>query len=255
MTQLGHYSGPIDGIYGPATTAGVEAMQTALGVTADGIYGPETHAALKIKGKYIVVEMQIALTEYGYYTGPINGNYGAATIRAVKKLQTDLGVTADGRFGSETAKAFNDAVANGTLQPASAQSTQTVTGPAVAELQRVMARLGYYSGPIDGAYGSATMAGVETMQKALGVTADGIYGPETHTALKGQGNYIVVEIQTALAEYGYYTGPIDGAYGPATTDAVKKLQTDLGVSADGRFGPETAKAFNEAVASGKLKPV
>ena len=254
MTRLGYYSGPIDGIYGSATTAGVEAMQTALGVTADGIYGAETHAALKGKGKYVVVELQIALAEYGYYTGPINGEYGAATIRAVKKLQTDLGVTADGRFGSETAKAFNEAVASGQLQPANAQSTQTPTGPAVAELQRVMIRLGYYSGPIDGFYGSATTAGVEAMQKALGVTADGIYGAETHAALKGKGQYVVVELQTALAEYGYYTGPIDGAYGPATTDAVKKLQTDLGVTADGRFGPETAKAFNEAVASGKLKP-
>jgi len=254
MTRLGYYSGPIDGIYGPATTSGVQAMQTALGVTADGIYGAKTHAALKGKGKYVVVELQIALAEYGYYTGPINGEYGAATIRAVKKLQTDLGVTADGRFGSETAKAFNEAVASGQLQPANAQSTQTPTGPAVAELQRVMIRLGYYSGPIDGVYGSATTAGVEAMQKALGVTADGIYGAETHAALKGKGQYVVVELQTALAEYGYYTGPIDGAYGPATTDAVKKLQTDLGVTADGRFGPETAKAFNEAVASGKLKP-
>ena len=254
MTRLGYYSGPIDGVYGPATTAGVEAMQTALGVTADGIYGPETHAALKNKGKYVVVEIQIALAQYGYYTGPINGVYGAATTRAVKELQTDLGVTADGRFGPETAKAFNEAVASGQLQPATAQSTQTVTGPAVAELQRVMARLGYYSGPIDGVYGAGTVAGVEAMQKALGVNADGIYGPETHAALKNKGHYVVVEIQTALAEYGYYTGPIDGAYGPATTEAVKKLQTDLGVTVDGRFGPDTAKAFNEAVANGKLKP-
>jgi hypothetical protein len=36
---------------------------------------------------------------------------------------------------------------------------------------------------------------------------------------------------------------------------VQQLQTDLGITADGRFGPETAAAFNEAVASGKLKPV
>ncbi len=132
---------------------------------------------------------------------------------------------------------------------------QTPTGPAVAELQRVMTRLGYYSGPIDGIYGPATTAGVKAMQTALGVTSDGVYGPETHAALKGKGRYVVVEIQTALAEYGYYTGAIDGAYGAATTEAVTKLQTDLGVTADGRFGPETATAFNEAVASGKLKPV
>lgn len=141
-----------------------------------------------------------------------------------------------------------------TVTTTTSSSASTPTGPAVAELQKVMARLGYYHGPIDGVYGGGTVAGVKEMQKALGVTADGIYGPETHAALKGKGRYVVVEIQTALAEYGYYTGPIDGAYGPATVDAVKKLQTDLGVTADGRFGPETAKAFNEAVASGKLKP-
>jgi len=131
---------------------------------------------------------------------------------------------------------------------------QTPTGPAVAELQRVMTRLGYYSGPIGGIYGQGTTEGVKTMQQALGVTVDGIYGPETNAALKNKGHYVVTEIQTALAEYGYYTGPIDGSYGPATTEAVKKLQTDLGLTADGRFGPETAKAFDDAVASGKLKP-
>jgi peptidoglycan hydrolase-like protein with peptidoglycan-binding domain len=130
----------------------------------------------------------------------------------------------------------------------------TPTGPAIAELQRVMTKLGYYTGPIDGIYGPATTDGVKKMQTALGVTSDGIYGPETHAALHGKGHYIVVEIQTALAEYGYYHGTIDGVYGQATTEAVKKLQTDLGVTADGRFGPQTASAFNEAVASGKLKP-
>ncbi len=140
--------------------------------------------------------------------------------------------------------------------PTSTTSTpSTPTGPAVAELQRVMTKLGYYSGAIDGIYGPATTDGVKKMQTALGVTSDGIYGPETHHALGKKGHYVVVEIQTALAEYGYYTGPIDGVYGAATTAAVQKLQTDLGVTADGRFGPATANAFNEAVASGKLKPV
>ena len=136
----------------------------------------------------------------------------------------------------------------------SSSTTQTPTGPAIAELQRLMTRLGHYTGPIDGIYGPATVEGVKKMQTSLGVTADGIYGPETNTALKNKGRYVVTEIQTALAEYGYYTGPIDGHYGPATQEAVKKLQTDLGVTVDGRFGPETAKAFDAAVANGTLKP-
>ena len=106
-------------VRGDATTEGVKKMQTDLGVTADGVYGPTTHDALKGKGKSIVMELQTELQTYGYYDGEIDGDYGQATQDAVKKLQTDLGVTADGKFGSETADAFEKAVADGTLTPKS----------------------------------------------------------------------------------------------------------------------------------------
>jgi peptidoglycan hydrolase-like protein with peptidoglycan-binding domain len=147
-----------------------------------------------------------------------------------------------------------DATTTVTVTTSSAESEAPPTGPAVAELQQVMTTLGYYSGPIDGVYGDETTAAVEEMQNALGVTADGIYGEETHAALKDRAASITVEIQTALSEYGYYTGEIDGMYGTETAAAVEELQTDLGITADGRFGPETAAAFNEAVASGELEP-
>jgi peptidoglycan hydrolase-like protein with peptidoglycan-binding domain len=129
-----------------------------------------------------------------------------------------------------------------------------VSDPAVVNLQKVMTRLGYYSGPIDGVYGDATTAAVTAMQKALGVTADGIYGPSTDTALKGKAKDVVVQIQTELAKYGYYTGPVDGVYSDATKAAVSQLQTDLGVTADGLVGPATIDAFHKAVADGTLTP-
>jgi peptidoglycan hydrolase-like protein with peptidoglycan-binding domain len=125
--------------------------------------------------------------------------------------------------------------------------------PAVVDLQQTMTRLGYYSGPIDGVYGPATTAAVTEMQKALGVPADGVFGPSTDAAMKGKGKDVVEQIQTELAKYGYYTGPIDGQYGPATTEAVKKLQTDLGITADGQVGAATVDAFNTAVANGTLQ--
>jgi peptidoglycan hydrolase-like protein with peptidoglycan-binding domain len=93
------------------------------------------------------------------------------------------------------------------------------TSAAVSELQQVMTDLGYYDGPIDGVYGEATTEGVTTMQEDLGVTADGIYGPETHHALKSKGKSIVMALQNGLTTYGYYDGPIDGDYGEATQDA------------------------------------
>jgi peptidoglycan hydrolase-like protein with peptidoglycan-binding domain len=136
----------------------------------------------------------------------------------------------------------------------SSESQPLPAGPAVVSLQQVMTRLGYYDGPIDGVYGEETAAGVMAMQEDLGLTADGIYGAETHAALKDRAASITVHIQTVLAEYGYYDGPIDGTYGEETVAAVKELQTDLGVTVDGRVGSETVTAFNEAVANGTLQP-
>ena len=141
----------------------------------------------------------------------------------------------------------------GSTTTTTAEQPTTPTGPAVADLQYVMTRLGFYSGPIDGVYSAETTAAVTEMQKALGVTADGVYGPETDAALKGKARDVVVQIQTVLTQYGFYTGPIDGNYGTDTQAAIKKLQTDLGVTADGRLGAETVDAFNKAVADGTLK--
>jgi peptidoglycan hydrolase-like protein with peptidoglycan-binding domain len=141
-----------------------------------------------------------------------------------------------------------------TVTTTAAGEATTATDPAVEDLQKVMTRLGYYNGPIDGVYGPATSAAVTQMQKTLGVKADGVFGPATEAALKGKGKDVVVQIQTELTRYGYYSGPIDGDYGPATTQAVKKLQTDLGLTADGRVGEETVAAFNAAVADGTLQP-
>jgi peptidoglycan hydrolase-like protein with peptidoglycan-binding domain len=64
----------------------------------------------------------------------------------------------------------------------------------------------------------------------------------------------VSPVQTVLAKYGYYDGETDGSYGSETRAAVKELQEDLGVTVDGRVGPETVKAFNEAVANGTITP-
>jgi peptidoglycan hydrolase-like protein with peptidoglycan-binding domain len=146
---------------------------------------------------------------------------------------------------------------NGSSTSGTTSTTQAtvVSDPAVVNLQKVMTRLGYYSGPIDGVYGSATTAAVTEMQKALGVTADGVYGPATAAALKGKAKDVVMQIQTELAKYGYYTGPIDGIYSDATKAAVTQLQTDLGVTPDGLVGAETVDAFHKAVSDGTLKPI
>jgi hypothetical protein len=72
-------------------------------------------------------------------------------------------------------------------QPALAAPPATLKpgdqGAAVKVLQRALAHLGYSPGTIDGQYGPSTTHAVSLFQRASGLTADGILGPNTLRAL------------------------------------------------------------------------
>ena len=57
------------------------------------------------------------------------------------------------------------------------------SGAEVQALQQALSQLGYDPGAIDGDYGPSTQAAVVAFQTAEGLSADGIAGPETLTAL------------------------------------------------------------------------
>jgi len=56
-------------------------------------------------------------------------------------------------------------------------------GQDVAELQNILASLGYYYGPIDGIFGPLTENAVKALQRANGLTPDGIVGPRTYAVI------------------------------------------------------------------------
>jgi len=58
-----------------------------------------------------------------------------------------------------------------------------------------------------------------------------------------------VALQTDLHTAGYYSGPIDGVYGPQTVSAVKQLQTDNGLPSTGLVDQATALALDKKLAS------
>ena len=61
-----------------------------------------------------------------------------------------------------------------------------------------------------------------------------------YTVLKyGATGDSVKQLQQTLSNAGYYTGVIDGSYGPKTLSAVKAYQTSAGLSVDGVAGPAT----------------
>ncbi len=53
----------------------------------------------------------------------------------------------------------------------------------------------------------------------------------------------VLDIQSALKSFGYYTGRVDGIYGTATKNAVIAFQRDNGLTADGIVGKATMNAL------------
>lgn len=62
--------------------------------------------------------------------------------------------------------------------------------------------------------------------------------------------------QKTLKELGYYTGNVDGSFGPLMQKAVEKVQKALGLTVDGYYGPATKKAvenvYNARLTSDKF---
>lgn len=58
-----------------------------------------------------------------------------------------------------------------------------MSGPDVTAVQTSLSKLGIYKGQIDGVYSSSTADAVRSFQAAVGITADGMVGPETWNAL------------------------------------------------------------------------
>ena len=65
-------------------------------------------------------------------------------------------------------------------------------GNEVKEVQRRLKQWGYYSGSVDGVFGTGTRAAVIAFQKKNGLTADGVVGKATYKALGMTASYNVL---------------------------------------------------------------
>ena len=123
----------------------------------------------------------------------------------------------------------------------------------VTALQSALQATGYYSGSVDGSYGSGTEAAVEAYQRAAGLRVTGMAGPTTQRLLYGgtseSGSYskldvgstgsAVKRLQYALYELKYYDGDISGTYDTVTQNAVMVFQELNGLTIDGVAGQQT----------------
>jgi N-acetylmuramoyl-L-alanine amidase len=115
------------------------------------------------------------------------------------------------------------------------------------------------AGDDPGIFGDGTAAAVRVFQQQRGLTADGIVGHDTWTALLEAGWRLgdrllfltrpmlrgddVRDLQERLNRLGFDTGYTDAIYGPLTFDAVREFQLNTGLPVDGIAGPSTIDAL------------
>ncbi|PYL92717.1 MAG: hypothetical protein DMF14_02850 [Verrucomicrobia bacterium] len=68
-------------------------------------------------------------------------------------------------------------------------------------------------------------------------------GTTTHTTPTTITRTTTTAVQKQLAQLGYYSGPIDGIYGPLVRDAVAKYQIAMHQDVTGSLSPETLRSF------------
>lgn len=142
-------------------------------------------------------------------------------------------------------------------------------GTAIRDIQDRLGALGYDCGTDErGAFAETTKQAVVAFQKAKGLDADGIVGPDTWRSLYEAGYRFgdrllflrrpmmrgedVSELQSRISSLGFDPGKIDGIFGPGTEKAVLEFQHNRALAEDGKVGPAVVTEIN-LVTRGEMK--
>ena len=314
LQELGYYSGPINGVFDEDTVAAWLMFEGKHGLVADGeasaedqaiLYGataltagsvsmitptptvprtPPTQTLRRGDEGEEVRTLQLRLTELGYFTATVNGNFNNATEEALKAFQIKNGLEDDGVCGPITVRALFDLNAiyavptpipvttpSPTEEPLTEENVVVIRagtlGSVVLRLQTRLEELDYYESRKDGVYLSDDIQAVRDFQKANGLTVDGVAGFETQSLLYSdvavRGNYSqsleilttlrygsegeeVSILQNRLIALGYLAGSADGIFGRNTKTAVQAFQKASGLDADGVVGEMTQAALDSS---------
>lgn len=226
----------------------------------------------------ISVAQQI-LTEMKLYSADITGHFGSKTQAAVLAFQKKYALEQNGTLDEETMDALYEAAGMDPSEPSSGTAgTSNLLrlgdeNSSVLQLQQDLSYLRYYTGSITGHFGNLTQEAVRKFQKASGLSADGVAGEKTLSALEaamskssgesfsssgstdnsllkeGTKSDAVRQLQEDLTALGYYTGNVTGNFGSLTKEAVMKFQRACGLTADGIAGSKTLARIADALSA------
>ena len=128
-----------------------------------------------------VAAVQVALKRLGLYNATVDGVRGPLTKSAIVRFQRHRGLSIDGVVGPQTRRAFGK---RGRPAFGSRTMKRGDRGWDVAAMQYILARRGYPPGAIDAVFGPMTDVALRNFQRAYGLSADGLAGSQTISALR-----------------------------------------------------------------------
>ncbi|WUD72276.1 DUF1906 domain-containing protein [Streptomyces sp. NBC_00510] len=242
-TERLHSSGYLSGYYSSAASgikdAASEYNNSAYTRVDHIFYAWWNGAADTNTGTYVPATYWSNHQRIHQYVGEVTESYGGYSIN-IDRDYLDVGT---GTPPAPSCTGVNlDFTAYITVQSGS-------TGDQVKAAQCLLKAAGYDPGAPDGVFGPATTTATRNFQTSRGLTADGVVGPKTWTALLSRGSAptiqngstgeAVTRLQRALTAALGRTVAIDGVFGPGTEQGVRDYQSSRGLGVDGVVGPAT----------------
>ncbi|MEV6103515.1 glycoside hydrolase domain-containing protein [Streptomyces sp. NPDC051940] len=245
-TQGLHDRGYLSGVYSSASSG----IKDAANNYNNGAYTRVDHiwfawwnnVANTDAGTYVPASYWANHQRLHQYAGDVSETWGGQTI-SIDRNYLDVGTGTPPAGCTSVNLNFS---AYSTIQSGA-------TGGLVSAAQCLLEAAGFDPGPIDGIFGSGTTTAAKNFQTSKGLTADGVIGPKTWTALLSRGSTptiqngstgeAVTRLQRALTAALGRTIAIDGDFGPGTEQGVRDYQSSRGLGVDGIVGPATWAAL------------
>lgn len=206
-----------------------------------------------------ILNLQKALVEAGYLAREPEGNFGAATERAVALFQEEHQIRVTGVADEETLSIIENEKRKEMREGGGVVLTRGNRGAEVAKCQHMLLNRGYLNSAADGVYGEETEKAVRAFQKAEELPITGFVDEKTLEALnedigsmplegslqQGSRGLQVKQVQKKLQQAGYLNDAADGVYGRQTVSAVRAFQRDRSLPASGKVDEDTWSALNE----------
>jgi peptidoglycan hydrolase-like protein with peptidoglycan-binding domain len=260
LSERGYDPGPHDGVVGPKVRAAIRTYQADAGLpptgeaTAsllahiqsatedadDGSTGAPGDVGTNAPpyGRDAALDQAMArfegeLQRRMYYVGEVDGEVDDQTRAAIRAYQRDAGLPVTGEPSAELARQLRDS---------DVHNRSETTSLLVWAIESELARRDFFVGPIDGTADAQTRTAIKIYQRMAGIDHNGrisypLLQHIVRSNLRNNGeaaSVLVWQVEGALADRGYATGPIDGTMDAKSREAVRHYQEDAGLPTTGK---------------------